>query len=335
MSPQPPAAPHALASLIAPRLTLTLTLTLTSILIAFLALAPPACFAQANAPDSSPSAALSAALAAACRADQTQFASYLTAASSAAFRAISETQRVAFLRRFSLADGAGKPLISADSANREVLRCQAPEVTVEFRFGDARVAENLAFIPVEVVSSGRTQFGLVRENGGWRLLSLGLVLLDVPQLSKEWAREAAEQAIAANETAAIDALHSLHDALELYRRAFGMLPDSLARLGPAPKNEISPDQASLVDQHLAAGSANGYLFRYRTVAAQATGEAQFELTAIPENYGSSGLRSFLLDAAGKIHAADRQGTAASADDPLLESNPAPAPPSSSSIIDPR
>jgi hypothetical protein len=50
--------------------------------------------------ESNPAAALSAALAAACRADQTQFASFLTAENAAAFRKLPEDQRSALLKRF-------------------------------------------------------------------------------------------------------------------------------------------------------------------------------------------------------------------------------------------
>ena len=50
----------------------------------------------------------------------------------------------------------------------------------------------------------QAEFGMVRDGGGWRLLSLGLVLFDVPQLAKQWA--AAD--LAAHEDAAIaDLLH--------------------------------------------------------------------------------------------------------------------------------
>ena len=58
---------------------------------------------------------------------------------------------------------------------------------MEYRFGDARTRENLSFITVSVSDGQKTEFGLVRENGGWRLLSLGLVLLNIPQLSQQWA----------------------------------------------------------------------------------------------------------------------------------------------------
>jgi hypothetical protein len=259
-----------------------------------------------------PVAALTSALTAACRSNETQFANYLIADSATAFKALPAEQRTQFLERFSFADEAGRPLISADDKNHTVVRCVAPEGTAEFRFGDVRIHENLAFIPVSVVNSQDTEFGLIREGGSWRLLSLGLVMLDVPQLSRQWAASDLD----AREDAAIANLRGISEAVQTYKNAWGKLPESLAQLGPAPKDEISPEQASLVNEHLAAGSATGYQFRYRVVSVR-EGEQSFELTARPEDYGKTGKRSFLLDSGGKIHAADRHGQLATAEDTTL------------------
>jgi hypothetical protein len=259
-------------------------------------------------------AALSSVLSAACRANQTQFATYLTADSAAAFRALTDDQRAQFVKRFSLSDSPGRPLISADAQNHTVLRCEAPEATIEFRFGSPRVRENLTFVPVTVVDGQETEFGLVREGRGWRLLSLGLVLIDVPQLTKQWA----DQDLEAQESGAIDGLRSLADAIETYRRAYGKIPDSIAELGPAAKGDVSPDKASLLNEHIAAGTQGGYHFRYRIISNAADQNAtSFELAATPSDYGKTGRRSFFYDAAGKLHAADKHGSIGSADDPLL------------------
>ncbi|MGH9746157.1 MAG: hypothetical protein ACRD59_08615 [Candidatus Acidiferrales bacterium] len=276
------------------------------------ALIPEATHAQENAA-SGAATALSAALSAACRANETQFANYLTADSAAAFRALPAIQRTALVRRFALTDDPGKPLASTDAQNHTVLRCEASKATIEYRFGDARVHENLAFIPVTVANSERTEFGLIRENGAWRLLSLGLVLLDIPQLAKQW--DASD--LIAREEAAVQSLRDLAAAIERYSRAWGKLPESLAALGPAPPGDISPEQASLVNANLAAGKQNGYLFRYRIVPDANGNDTRFELAATPEKYGENGRRSFFLDSEGKIHADDKHGAVAGPDDPLL------------------
>jgi len=263
--------------------------------------------------DADPATALADTLVAACRANEADFSSHLTTANAAAFRALPATQRNELMKRLSLSDEPGKPLLSADDQKRIVLRCRAPNNTVEYRFGTTRVQENLAFIPVAVVNSEQAEFGMVREGGSWRLLSLGLVLFDVPQLAKQWA--AAD--LAAREDAAIADLRSLAEAIHTYQRAFGKLPESLAQLGPAPKDQISPDQASLVPASMAAGNQGGYIFRYR-ISPDANGnDNNFELAATPQAYGKPGKRSFFMDTAGKVHGDDKHGKVATVDDPLL------------------
>lgn len=281
----------------------------------------PARAEQLSAPsgDADPAAALANALVAACRANETQFSNYLAGDNGAAFRALPEAQRTAFMKRLSLSDSPGKPLLSSDDHNHTVLRCRAPETTVEYRFGTPRVHENLAFVPVNVVGGEEADFGLVRESAGWRLLSLGLVLFDVPQLSKEWVR----QDLAAHEDAMVATLRSLAEAIQTYHNAFGKLPESLAQLGPAPKDQISPEQASLISASLATGKQDGYVFRYR-IAPDANGnDNNFELAATPESYGKVGRRSFFMDTDGKVHADDKRGAVATYEDPLIAGEKAP------------
>ena len=151
--------------------------------------------------------------------------------------------------------------------------------------------------------------GLARS----RSISLGLVLLDIPQLSKQWV----DSDLQAREDAAVANLRELGKAISIYRDAFGKLPDSLAQLGPAPKDEISPELASLVSDDLAAGLDAGYRFRYRIIGAAEEDMPAFELAAIPESYGKTGRRSFFLDASGKIHSADKHGDQATDADPEI------------------
>lgn len=292
----------------------------SAVVLAALCCAAPCCVTNAFAQDgheSDPDTALMAAIGAACRADESKFATYLTADNAVAFRALPADQKTAFLERLSLSDEPGKPLISSDDQGRTILRCIAPAGTAEFHLGDPRIHENLAFISVTVVNSEKTEFGLVRENGGWRLISLGLVLLDIPELSKQWT--AAD--LVAREDAVVATLRELAEAIQTYRRAWGRLPETLAQLGPAPKDQISPDQASLVNDRVAAGNSGGYRLRYRIVPAGDQDQELFELAAMPQEYGKNGKRSFLLDSSGKVHAADRHGDVATLQDPTIPDSP--------------
>jgi hypothetical protein len=284
----------------------------SALTLAILFLVLPSARAQeSGTPDSV--AALSDALVAACKANETQFASFLAGDNPAAFRALPASQRAEFIKRISLSDLPGKPLISSDGNGHVVLHCRAPNTTVEYRFGTPRVRENLAFISVAVVDSEETEFGLIHETAGWKLLSLGLVLFDIPQLSKQWA----QADLMAREDAIVATLRSLAEAVQTYRRAFGRMPESLAELGPAPKDQISPEQASLISAELAKGSEGGYEFRYRIVPDISGNDTNFELAATPKPYGATGRRSFFLGSSGKVHGDDKHGAVATTEDPLI------------------
>jgi hypothetical protein len=242
-----------------------------------------------------PSAAVASVLTAACKQSEAGFANYLTVENADAYRALPASQRLALLKRISLLDDPGRALISSDAQNHTVLRCTVPDITVEYRLGSARVHENLAFIPVEVVGSRATEFGMVREGGGWRVLSVGLLLFSVPELSKQWT----QQDLVAREDAVVKTLRNLAEAIDTFRRAFGNLPESLEKL---------------------AGSRAGYGYRYRILPRTEGAEPGFELAASPIEYGKTGRRSFFLDVNGKLHAADKKGAVATAADAVISSD---------------
>jgi hypothetical protein len=270
--------------------------------------------AQDAPPPVTPSEALANILATACRANDSQFSTLLTGDNVAAFRALSPEMRVKVMRRISLTDETAKPLLTTGKDGLPSVRCQGPAGSVEFRLGVPRVHENLAFIPVSVQDATDADFGLIREAGGWHLLSIGLVIFDIPQLQKQWA--AADAAV--HDEAAIKNLRDLAEAIQRYQRVFGAMPETLAVLGPAPPNQISAEQASLVDAQMAAGAKDGYAFRYRIVPDAAGNDTSFELAATPQKYPSSGKRSFFLDKSGKVHGADNQGVVATIEDPLID-----------------
>jgi hypothetical protein len=280
---------------------------------------------QQTAPASAESA-LSGALSAACRQDPAAFENFLTSDNSTAYHALPAPQRTALMKRFVLLEDPGRPLLSTSATGHPVVRCEAPGISTEMRFGETRSRENLAFIPTQIPLPGEPSrsitFGLVREGGNWKLLSVGLILLDIPSMAKQW-----EQAdLEAREDDAIAALRKLATALETYRRAYGKLPESLESLGPAPRGGISPEAAGLVDAELSAGNKDGYAIRYRIMPEggnmpeeDATQAAKFELAATPVEYGKSGRRSFFLDSGGILRGADKKGAVATSADSRIGS----------------
>jgi hypothetical protein len=273
--------------------------------------------------NAAPIAALRDALAAACSQSQQQFSKFLTARNSETFARLTPAARVALMKRFVLLNEPGKASVQTGPSGRPVVRCQTPDGAAELQIGGADETDNLAFLPVEVRDATdsvganvmHVRMGLVRENGEWKLLSVGLVLLDLPSLAAEW--DAAE--IESTEQAAVEELKKLADAVETYRRLYARLPDSLDHLGPPPHGPATMERAGLLDEQFAAGAKNGYSFRYVILGASTLGApAKFELAATPQTYGRTGRRSFFRDADGGVHGADHTGAVGSASDPKIE-----------------
>lgn len=275
----------------------------------------PTLLAQNN-DGTDPSAVVAELLGAACRQNETQFSKYLTVDNAKAFAGLPDNERSALVKRFALSDDAGHPLLSTNADNHTVVRCETPGSTAEFEFGAPRVHENLAMVPVTIRNGQSTEFGLIREADGWKLISLGLVFFDIPQLSRQWAT----QDLVAREQSALQNVLVIASAVRKYRSLYGKMPDSLAQLGPAPRGEVSPDQAQMISAALANGAQGGYRFRYRVVAAPDGTDSNFELAATPDQYDRTGKHSYFLDAQGKIHGADKNGDIATPDDPILNTS---------------
>lgn len=291
------------------------------------AISAPYLYAQRGtppaAPATDPAQALQETLTAACRHDEVVFASHLTTDSAQAYRALTQDQRVALLKRLVLQEDPGKPLLSTLEGHT-VVRCEGGGVTSEMRFGETELRENLAFIPVSVPEGTDTQsvrFGLVRESGQWKLLSVGLLMLDLPALAHQWD----DSELQNREKEAIAAMRKVASALKAYQSAYGNLPETLDELGPPAHDGASPETAGLLDSDLAKGLAGGYRLRYSIVPA--TGEEDqserdkgsgFFLAATPVVYGKDGRRSFFLDSSGTLRGGDKNGAVATANDPAVE-----------------
>jgi hypothetical protein len=288
----------------------------------------------ASVADTDPSAALRDVLEAACSQDASGFSHFLTARSKQSFDRLAPAARVSLMKRFVLLSSPGRSSATSNPAGRPIVRCATVDVTTEMSIGGADIRDNLAFLPLELrdaddstgVSVHQVNMGLVREGGQWRLLSLGLLLLDLPSLEVEWDSAEAD----ANEATALQNLKKLTDAVETYRRTYFSLPESLANLRPPPQRETpksgapksmaaTRERAGLLDDDFAAGNKDGYEFRIIIVGASALGApAKYQLSATPSSYGRTGKRSFFRDADGGLHAADHHGAVGSESDPAVQ-----------------
>ena len=276
-----------------------------------------------TAPDA-PTAALRDALSAACSQSQEQFAKFLTARNAQTFMHLTPSARVALMKRFVLLSEPGKASLVPSPSGRPIIRCETPAGAAELHIGGAEIADNFAMLPVEerdatdAVGNNpiRIKMGLIRENSSWKLISVGLVLLDLPTLAFEWDAEEIES----TERAAVDTLKKITEAVESYRRSYSRLPDSLDKLGPPARGTpASADAAGLLDRDLASGAKGGYKFRLVIEGASTVGApARYELAATPESYGRTGRRSFFRDAGGTIRGADHQGSVGSELDPKVQ-----------------
>jgi hypothetical protein len=274
-----------------------------------------------SSPDA-PSAALRDLLAAACAHDETRFEQFLTARNAESFSRLTPVARVELMKRFVLLDGAGKPALSANSG-RPSLRCTTPDGAADIQLGGTDLRDNLALLPVDIRDASDPKapmgephhilMGLIRENSSWKIVSVGMLFLDLPSLEVEWD----QSAMGGNEKQALTDLKTIAAAVETYRTTYSRLPESLAKLGHAAKT--SGDSAALLDPELVGGERNGYRFRMVIVGASDVGApAQYELSATPASYGRTGRLSFFRDSKGKYHAADHRGAVGHSLDPVVD-----------------
>ena len=278
--------------------------------------------AQTNA-SSDPVTVLRDILMASCSQDSKRFTAFLTARNEAAFTAMTSSAQTTLLKRFVLLDQKGEPRAQRDDSGDLVVFCVTPAITSQLQIGKPEIRDNVAYLPLLVkdatdtseANSRRVTMGLVRENGQWKLLSLGLLLLDLPTLAEEWDRAELQN----NEKSAIASIKELAAAIEKYRVTYTRLPQTLAELGPPPSGAPKSDHAGLVDAALASGRKDGYSFRYVIVGANDVGApAIFQIAAIPTEYGRTGTRSYFLDGTGALHGADHQGALGTIVDPKVE-----------------
>jgi type IV pilus assembly protein PilA len=99
----------------------------------------------------------------------------------------------------------------------------------------------------------------------------------------------------ARELGVIQEMQTIYGAQISYYSQFGKYAANLTELGPPASGADGPQGANLIPRVLAEGSHNGYRF---TVAGTAGG---WSVTAVPEQFGVSGGRTFYMDQGKTIH----------------------------------
>lgn len=110
-----------------------------------------------------------------------------------------------------------------------------------------------------------------------------------------------------NEECTITDLRTLSGAQETYQVIAGDNYGSLSQLYAA----------GLIHAGLAGGLFHGYVFVCTVVPRTNNFASTFKITAVPINYGVTGVRSFYIDESGVIRGADKNGAPADANDPPI------------------
>lgn len=76
--------------------------------------------------------------------------------------------------------------------------------------------------------------------------------------------------------------------------------------------------AGLIDSVLATGEKYGYNFVFTHIDGTPTTSAAFQVTATPQRYRKTGIRSFYTDNSGEVRGADKNGELATSGDPILD-----------------
>lgn len=112
--------------------------------------------------------------------------------------------------------------------------------------------------------------------------------------------------LACYESSTIQSLRTLSAAESTYQATYGNGDfGSLAQLR----------SAGLISQSLASGLTNGYSFTVTFVNRTQTVPASFRISAVPQVYRTTGIRSFFIATDGVLYCADKNGAPADEDDP--------------------
>ena len=128
-----------------------------------------------------------------------------------------------------------------------------------------------------------------RRRRGFSLIELLIVIAIILVILAIAIPKANTVMMSGREMATIREIQTIHQAETQYYSQFGKYAVNLAQLGPPQSGSPGPEGADLIPNNLAQGKHNGHVF---TVVASPTGYA---VSVIPEQFGSSGRRTFYSD----------------------------------------
>ena len=114
--------------------------------------------------------------------------------------------------------------------------------------------------------------------------------------------------VAENELCTVQSVRTLHGAELTYAAAFGN--GSYAGLAELRN-------AGLINSGLGSGELRGYSFTVTAFAQTTSLPARFRISAVPQTYSVTGIRSFFTDESGVIRGADKNGAPADENDPPI------------------
>ena len=135
-----------------------------------------------------------------------------------------------------------------------------------------------------------------RGRRGFSLIELLIVIAIILIIAAIAVPKMSQQMQSAREMAAVQQIKTIHQAETQYYSQFGKYAASLIELGPPASGAAGPNAADLIPKNLAEGKNGGYVY---TVAPGPTGG--YTVLVVPEQFGTTGRRSFYSDQSLQVH----------------------------------
>ena len=122
---------------------------------------------------------------------------------------------------------------------------------------------------------------------------------------------------ARNQIFVVGSLRTINIASETYSSTYPHgFPERLDQLGPGPAGTYTSEAAGLIDEQLASGKKQEYIFTYTPAAPDRRGFiSSYTVTARPKIFGVTGEKNFFLDQTGVIRETTENREPTAADPP--------------------